>query len=458
MKTFFVKLGMMILAYSIVFGALVFAEESKVNVLPEIYIKAVNPGYTVDGVSNVGEIIELARRDDDLEAEQMISLAGVTVRYTTSSGNKTTIVEFPENSYLAGESILLRLASSPDSELAAMDYTKTLAYEGAIEILKNDEVVDAVCWTGKEGCKPKFKTGSMTTLIRNLETLDFDLVNDYVPHYEAKSYVVIEEDGKGEVQERQCNGVMLAEVLSYYEETQAEQFIEIYNNGAEQVLLDGCTVRYKNKNYPLEGVLKAGEYFVRYLVDFSIAKNPTNVGKIDIIDVDGSVAHTLEYPNGQRKGTSWAFLGYDESGKELWRTTYRATPGEPNVYQEFKTCEAGKIINEVTGNCVKVTEITEKICAEGQYLNILTGRCRKIEEKTTTECKEGYEMNPETGRCKKIKENNGANYALATETYEEKSAFVAVYLIIGVVAVGVVYVVYEFRVEIGKIWRKIRKK
>jgi len=88
-------------------------------------------------------------------------------------------------------------------------------------------------------------------------------------------------------------------------------------------------------------------------------------------------------------------------------------------------------------------------------LNILTGRCRKIEEKATTTCKEGYYLNPETGRCRKIKDNTGANYNLTPENYDEKTSFIALYAVLGVIGVGLIYLVYEFRQEIVKLWRKV---
>ena len=144
-------------------------------------------------------------------------------------------------------------------------------------------------------------------------------------------------------------------------------------------------------------------------------------------------------------------IGYDGFGEEIWKLTYAPTPGEPNNYQEFQSCTSGKVINEATGNCVKVAEITEKVCAEGQYLNILTGRCNKIEETKVTECKEGYYLNPETGRCKKIVENSGTEYAVVPETYEEGTSFVAAYAVAGIIGVGLVYLIWEFRHEISRL-------
>lgn len=424
------------------------------NDLPEIYIKALNPGYTINGVSNVGEMIEIGR----IHSDAPISLAGLTVGYTNSSGNYTVLAEFPENSWITGENILLRLASSPEHELAAINYTKTLAYKaGPLVLKRGDEILDSVCWDGSEGCMAAFVSARQTSLVRNIETGEFEYLTDYVPAYDEKSYLVDEikeEEGYGAAAS-QCKGIKFSEVLSYYEDSQNEQFVEFYNETAEQILLDGCQLKYKNKTYPLNGIVKAEGYLARYLTDFSITKNPTNINTLELLDVNGEIVDKLEYPNGQRKGTSWAFIGYDEKGGSIWRTTYAPTPGEANNYQEYRTCEAGKVINEATGNCVKVTVVEPKTCPAGQYLNPLTGRCRKIEVTVEKNCKEGYYLNEETGRCRKIVENNGSDYALVEEKYIESSSFVGLYLVIGVVVAGIIYIIYEFRQEIRKLIRKV---
>ena len=423
------------------------------NDLPEIYIKALNPGYIINGVSNVGEMIEIGR----IHSDAPISLAGLTVGYTNSSGNYTVLVEFPENSWITGENILLRLASSPEHELAAINYTKTLAYKaGPLVLKRGDETLDSVCWDGSEGCMTAFVSANQTSLVRNMETGEFEHLADYTPVYNEKSYLVdeIKEEGYGAAA-NQCKGIKFSEVFSYYEDSQNEQFVEFYNETAEQILLDGCLLKYKNKTYPLNGIVKAEGYLARYLTDFSITKNPTNTNVLELLDINGEIVDKLEYPNGQRKGTSWAFIGYDEKGESIWRTTYAPTPGEANNYQEYRTCEAGKVINEATGNCVKVTVVEEKTCPAGQYLNPLTGRCKKIEVAVEKTCKEGYYLNEKTGRCRKIVENNGSDYALVEEKYIESSSFVGLYLVIGVVVVGIIYIIYEFRQEIRKLIRKV---
>ncbi|MBR2993804.1 hypothetical protein IKF43_00185 [Candidatus Saccharibacteria bacterium] len=428
-------------------------EPEEINAeIPELYIKAINPGYTVDGKSNVGEMIEIARKN----ADTSISLAGATIGYTNSSGNYTVLVEFPEDSWFIGETLLLRLASSPESELAAVNYTKTLAFKAGIELMMGGEVIDEVCWTSKDGCYKEFKSANPTTLVRNLETGEFEHVLEYEPDYDSESYYVevIEGEGYGAI-ESQCRGLQFSEILSYYETLRSEQFIEFYNPKPEQILLDGCKLKYKNKYYALNGIVRPEEYFVYYPEGFSLTKNPTNSNTLELVDTDGAVVDKLVYPNGQRKGTAYALIGYDKSGSEIWRTTYAPTPGTANNYQEFRTCEAGKAINEATGNCVKIASIKEKICKEGYYLNILTGRCNKIKTTAEKTCKEGYYLNPETNRCRKIKENKGAEYSLEPENYEEKSSFVALYAVLLVMGLGIVYLVYEFRHEIAKLWRKV---
>ena len=462
MKKFILILGVVCVAVLGVFGITNYAKAEEIDGLveeqinekiPEIYIKAINPGYTVDSKSNVGEMIEIGR----LSSDAPVSLAGITVSYTNSSGNDYTLIEFPENSWMTGETILLRLASSPDSELAAVNYTKTLAFKGGVDLKQGDEVIDTVCWLGKDECYKDFKSASPTVLVRNLETGEFEHVTEYEPDYDAESYyveVAKEEEGYGKVVS-QCKGLQFSEILSYYETSRSEQFIEFYNVGSEQISLDGCQVRYKNKNYDLSGIVGAEEYYVYYPNGFSLTKNPTNFNTLELIDTDGTVIDSLIYPNGQRKGTSYAFIGYESTGEEIWKVTYAPTPGRANNYQEYRVCESGKVINEATGNCVKVASVKEKVCKAGYYLNTLTGRCNKIKTTTEKTCKEGYELNPETNRCRKIKENTGANYSLKPENYEEESSFVALYAVLGVVGIGVLYLIYEFRHEIAKLWHKV---
>ena len=426
-------------------------EPETVSELPEIYIKAVNPGYSVNGVSNVGEMIEIGRRKS---SDEPILLTGYSFSYTNSSGNSAVIVEFPEHSWMVGETVLLRLASSPDRELANLVYTKTLAAKaGPLELKHGDEVVDSVCWIGKDGCYKDFKTTAPTSLVRNMETGEFEYVAEYVPVFNAENYR--EEVVNEELLPSQCKGLVFSEILTYYDNSKDEQFVEVYNSSAEQILMDGCKIKYKNKLYDLSGLIKPEEYKAFYFKEISFTKNPTNKNEVEIVDTNGEIVDKLEVLNGQRKGTSYALIGYGSDGAEIWKVTYAPTPNTPNNYQEYKTCESGKVLNKETGNCVKVTEVLTKVCKDGYFLNILTGRCNKIKTTGAKTCKEGYVLNEETGRCVKIKENNGADYKLKNEEYNENSMFIAIGAILIVVGIGLVYLIYEFRKEIREFLRKV---
>lgn len=403
-----------------------FAEDEITAKAPEIFIYSINPGYSIDGESNVGEMIEIVRTNLD----EPFSLTGFSIGYTNSSGNYTTLVEFPENSWMVGEKILLRFASSFGPELADLVYTKTLAFKaGPLVIKRGDEIIDSVCWTGKEGCYKEFKTASPTTLVRNLETGEFEHVHDYMPEYAAGNYY--EEIKNEDPLPSQCKGLVFSEILTYYDNSKAEQFVEVHNSSAEQILMTGCKIKYKNKLYELNGLIKSDEYKANYFAEISFTKNPTNKNTVEIVDTNGETVDKLEVLNGQKKGTSYALIGYNPDGTELWRVTYAPTPNEPNIYQEFKNCEVGKVINKETGNCVKVVEVVEKTC------------------------KEGYRLNEETGRCVKIKENKGADYGVKKEEYNESSVFAATNTILIVVGLGLLYIIFEFRKEIAKFWRKV---
>ena len=285
-------------------GASSLSEDVVVNEnIPKIFIKAVNPGYTVDGKSNVGEMIEIGFLKE--HPDDVVSLAGLNFIYTNSSGNESELIKISEYFTATGENIILRLASTDDAELANFNYTKTLAFQGGLTLRMGDTVLDAVCWTGKEGCLKVFKSSQPTTLVRNLTTGEFEHLAEYEPIFHADAIVdnspsSDSESGEGGMgaAEARCKNLMFSEILSYYAETQDEQFVEFYNSGSEQILLDGCLLEYKNKVYELNGIVKPEEYYVRAATDFSLSKNPTNTNALKIIDANGAVVDKLEYPNG----------------------------------------------------------------------------------------------------------------------------------------------------------------
>ena len=426
-------------------------------------IKALNPGYSVDGVANVGEFIELANISDD----SSLLLTGYSLRYTNSSGKSSSIFEFPEGSEMTGETILLRLASSPDAELSDLVYTKTLALEaGPLELLYQDELVDSVCWKGKD-CLKKFDSSDSTSIVQDLPLGTYSHQSDYTPTFSGKyknySPPPVDEtaDNSDVSSDPQCRGLIFNELLSYYENDRSEQFIEFFNPTDETIILSGCQIRYKKKTYLLSGLLDPASFYVYTPSEFTLTKNPNTSNLLELIDVNGEVIDRLEYSHGQKKATSYALFGYDADGTPQWRITFNPTPGSDNLEQEYRSCPEGKVLNEATGNCVKASSIKAIAeCPEGKYRNPETGRCKKIEVDEEKECKEGYERNPETGRCRKIKNNDGADYALVPETGGEKTIFTAGIAIVALITLTLGYVIFHLRHQIlnkaTQIWSKIK--
>ncbi len=433
----------------------------------DLVIWAVNPGYTVDGTRDVGEFIELHRTTDT-----SISLAGYALRYTNSSGTTTSLIDFSEGSSMAGESLLLRLAKTSTPNQADATYMTTLAMSGGkVELVFNNEVVDSVCWSGKGDCYAAFKSSRPTTLLRDAENGIFTHVTDYQPNFDSSHPSLILPEIPDDTSDytdssaaAKCGRIEFSEILSYYADNKSEQFIELFNPTDQDINLVGCSLRYKNKTYPLSGVITANRYYT-YRPDqstpsFSLTKNPNTSNLIELLGSNTPV-DALVYNHGQKKSTSYAKF-YDQNGEEIWQSTYSPTPGEPNILQEFRSCPEGKVINVATGNCVKASSFKTVTtdCPEGKYRNPLTGRCKKIESEDggPKPCAEGYERNPETNRCRKIKKSNsGADYPLVPETYSDNSTFIALGVVILLVSAGSIYIVLQFRHEIMRLCRKLRQ-
>ena len=449
-----------------------------------IFIKAYNPGYAKD---EIGEFLEIGGK---YKGDSFL-LADFSIKYMDSSGNLTDIYVFSETLEMVGESLLLRLQSSPEvKEVGVENYEKVsdLIYSknmsktsGRIFITKkvdesNDEIVDSLCWGLKdedvregETCYVTFKDS--TTLVRNEDAEEMDDLfihtENYLPSFDSEKPNIIKkikiDKDEDEVIIPKCREIVFSEILTYFETTNLEQFIEIFNQGDEIIDLEGCMFKYKNKRYGLFGEIHSGELKTFYpVVDFkfSLTKNPTSSNMIEILDTDDKVVDRIVYYSGQRKGVSLAQFGYNSSGEEQWLQTYSPTPGEENNYQQYKTCQVGKVINPETGNCVSETTLdkTLEACPEGKYRNPLTNRCKSYAMVASAElkpCADGYERNPATGRCKKIVDNSGALYPIETENFEEKSKFVALYAVIGVLAIGMGYILFQFKDELKiKLFRK----
>ena len=483
-----------------------------------IAIKAINPGYTTGAGKKSGELIELIKLSDNEVSLGNLAIIYTAKPSTADSLGKSTILyRFPEGSKFIGSSILLRFRSAPEATEGSADlfYDASLAMAGSLALVQTSsdldpstipanseltnfgEVINSVCWFGGEECLPVFsttvKSRSYTTIVRNQETGLYDHVISYTPEYNAdypglfipptaeqmpdSGLVPDSNDSSSNASSSnsasnksspifdvskgsQCQGLIFSEILSYYDTDYSEQFIEFYNSASDIIALQGCHIKYKNKYYPLVTSaenISPSEYFV-FRPEFRLTKNPGTENTLELYDVNGAVVAKLSYPHGQKKSASYALINYNTDGTDNWQITYAVTPGEANIYQEYKSCPAGKVINESTGNCVNASTISNKLsdCPAGKYRNPLTGRCKSITDSDdTTECIEGYERNPETNRCRKIKNNNGTEYPVVPITgVAEQSTFIALWAIGGITLIGFGYVIFQFRKEIYYFFRK----
>lgn len=457
----------------------------------DLIIRAVNPGYTqtVDGekLNEAGEFIEL----ENLTGSPL-ALAGYSLQYDYGSST-ATLFTFPEGSYMTGKHLLLSYSKSSDADKVDLTYSRSLALEaGPLVLYHDDEIVDSFCWRADTFCEgyntrdPKDGKGTRkfnkTVAVRDLYLGTFSYLgqSDYLPDYDpalSGLYLPPEPDDEDEentlpTEEQklpQCRGLEFSELLTYYAADKNEQFIEFFNPTGVDIVLDGCKIGYKKKFYDLSGTVASGSYYAYYLNgQFSLTKNPKDPSLVTLIDTDGEAIDEVAYPNGQKKSTSYAKI-FAADGTESWQITYAMTPGKENVYQKFRSCEEGKIINETTGNCVKVTTLksaTEKVlapCPAGKYRNPATGRCKSIATTTSStlkECAEGYERNPETNRCRKIKQpNDGADYSLTpTTTSANHTVFIGIGIVVMIVLLGLVYIILQFRQEIARTARKARQR
>ena len=484
-----------------------------------IAIRAVNPGYNTEAGKNAGELIELINFSD-----REVSLDNIAVVYTAKptasspNGKSTVLFLFPPGSRFIGRSILMRFIEAPEAVEGNQDllYDTSLAMNGSLALIKTaaefnpdafdqnqpissfGEIISSVCWLGGDGCLPYFsttvKSRSYTTLLLDETTREYHHTNDYAPLFDPASPGLYlpptEKSDLGDFASSDndpdnasssltkvstsefdpdappvCSGLRFSEILTYYVDDASEQFIEFYNAESTPAQLSQCKLRYKKKLYPLSNepsTLSLGSYYV-YHPTVKLTKNPTTENLYEIVDVNGAVVDTLSLPHGQKSGTSYALMGANADGSANWQITYLPTPGEPNVYQEFRTCPAGKIINEATGNCVNTSKLSSaaKDCGPGKYRNPATGRCKSLSSNSgeQTPCKEGYERNPETNRCRKIRDNNGTDYPVVplTDT-EDTTSFVALWAIAAIAGIGAVYVVFQYRREILYFFRKLLTK
>lgn len=261
------------------------------------------------------------------------------------------------------------------------------------------------------------------------------------------------------------------------------EFIELYNDGVEAVLLTGCFVKTdKLDKFMLDDVqIEAGAYYIVELAN-------------DLLNGGGEVAFVS---NANEYAITYPELGDDDSWSLIdgsWQLSKVQTPGKVNqptppepeqkastttlspcpegkfrnpetnrckniasTVSTLKPCDPGETRNPATNRCRKVTSTISSLkpCDPGQERNPATNRCRNIQSATNElkPCDEGEERSPETNRCRKISQVlSGATIdpPINTESGIHSNVFIAM------TAMALGYGIFEYRLDFSNLFNKIK--
>lgn len=253
------------------------------------------------------------------------------------------------------------------------------------------------------------------------------------------------------------------------------EFIELYNPTDTPIALSSYQIRIgknleKSYSFPENTVIEPYSYvaFTNAEIKFSLLNT---INKVQLAQGEELVGELVAYEN-PPDGASWARF------ENEWRYSAKPTPGTENIdsgnagvavtdatlaVSSPKPCASNQYRNPETNRCRLITAASSgpQPCKLGQERNPETNRCRSITNaaKVPAPCKEGQERNPETNRCRNIVKMTNAEYGV--KGVATKQAPVAWYAWLGItgVVVGVgAYGVWEWRVELQTIWRRLRQK
>ena len=300
---FFASLGIIVAA---LIARPVFAEETPPASLT---FSAINAGYKNDESAQNYDFFELTKNVQD-----DIDLSSFKIQYFNSSDNLAGELEFTEPSIMRANSVVFGFNKSPQYQDASARYLYNFGSSGLastagrLRLMQGENVIDELCW-GKLTCDlqlPKLATkqeDNRTAVI--CRTADCEAVyslQEYFPGINEDAIFIPEPEP---VELPSCSGIKITEIYSYYEENSAEQFIELFNSGDEEQDLFTCSLRYKNKTYPLQGALAANSYTI--VQDILLTKDPSTSISIELVDANG-VVDSIIYSHGQKRGASFALI------------------------------------------------------------------------------------------------------------------------------------------------------
>lgn len=207
-----------------------------------------------------------------------------------------------------------------------------------------------------------------------------------------------------------------------------------------------------------------------------------------------------EVPSSNSTGGTSSSVSNSSSSKGETSTAPEETPSCKDGYEYvasagkcYKACAEGQVRNPETNRCKKAatksdseagssggdsktsnasnneSSSSNKTCKEGYEYVASAGKCYKA-------CEDGQVRNPETNRCKKDtasskkgstsssskssskKTNDGADYAVDVPNTGSTTSFVAIGSVIALVVAGLVFIIFQYRVEIQQFTKKCFKK
>lgn len=249
------------------------------------------------------------------------------------------------------------------------------------------------------------------------------------------------------------------------------EFIELHNPNdfdvslAEYRLWVGPTFE-KSFAFPAGSSIPARSYkaFSNAEIHYTLLNTSSRVRIMTTNDVLIDEIPSYESP---KENFSWAKFG------GVWKYTNAPTPGianKENVDDETpvaendtrKPCAANQFRNPATGRCkllATTSGATLKPCRVNQYRSPETHKCRNVAQSSTSRkpCKEGQERNPDTNRCRNVKVMPTADYAVLGAQTTNNGAWYIWAAIGGVLLLAIGYAMWEWRQEIGGLFRRLRK-
>lgn len=273
------------------------------------------------------------------------------------------------------------------------------------------------------------------------------------------------------------------------------EFIEVFNPNDSDVNLSNYVLNVgssaTNYVFPISSIVGAGKYisFSNDDIRFTLV-NTTS--KVDLMSADGQIIDEAPAYINPNDGMAWALID------GVWQYTDQPTPGGANVAStvelitdslfssSLEPCAANQYRSLDTNRCrlISTSSSTLAPCKDGQYRSEETNRCRSIasdaaalapckagEERnpdtnrcrstaavlgasTLAPCKAGQERNPDTNRCRNVASAMlKADYA-PEQTGQSSGNSIMWWSLIAVVAVAIIYGLWEWRQEIAGLIKK----